>query len=263
MQINTVISGVDPSKDYHLTTKQYVDDHTSDPIYNETLSGTVNGSNTLFSIDNIPVTDTLTVFLNGLMQEPGISKDYTSSGTQITFDIAPETGDILLANYLTSAGLGGPVISELSEDDSPQLGGDLDLNGYCIEFVPDPTPDHSFSGFYTTLTVDNNTLGMMAALYIASDGNLEEANASSTNTMPVFGLAMEVGTGSKKIFQQGYARDDSWNWTPGKLIYASTTSGVLTQTVVSGSGDQHQIVGQATHSDRIFFNPNMVMVEIV
>ena len=58
-------------------------------------------------------------------------------------------------------------------------------------------------------------------------------------------------------------RDDTWTWTVGGLIYVSTTTGTLTQTAPSGTGDQVQVVGYATHADRMYFNPSLVLVEVV
>ncbi len=42
----------------------------------------------------------------------------------------------------------------------------------------------------------------------------------------------------------------------------STTAGGLTQATVSGSGDQVQVVGYATHADRLFFSPDISTAEV-
>jgi uncharacterized membrane protein len=112
------------------------------------------------------------------------------------------------------------------------------------------------------MTVDANSTGFGAALHIDTDGNLIECDADASTTMPCFALACETGTGSKKVLLQGFIRDDSWNWTPGVYIYISTTTGGLTSTAPTGSGDQVQIVGMATHADRMFFNPNYAIGEV-
>jgi hypothetical protein len=62
----------------------------------------------------------------------------------------------------------------------------------------------------------------------------------------------------------GIARDDTWNWTVGGLIYitvTATTGNTLSQTAPTGTDDVIQIVGVATHADRMFFNPQLVQVE--
>lgn len=63
----------------------------------ETPTGSINGSNTVFSVANVVVVGTEMVFLNGLLQYKTI--DYTISGSTITFIIAPFTGDHILITY--------------------------------------------------------------------------------------------------------------------------------------------------------------------
>lgn len=65
----------------------------------EVPSGSINGSNTTFTIANTPTSGTEKVFLNGIHQQSGGSNDYTISGTTITYVVAPETGDVLWVNY--------------------------------------------------------------------------------------------------------------------------------------------------------------------
>ncbi len=135
-------------------------------------------------------------------------------------------------------------------------------DGDYIEWDPAPGSDLGYSGDITTLTVDSNATGIGAALYMAGDGNLDEADADAAATMPVRCLAVETSTGSKKVLLRGFIRDDSWTWTPGGTIFASTTLGGMTQTAPSGSGDQVQVLGFATHADRMFFNPSGDIIEV-
>lgn len=152
--------------------------------------------------------------------------------------------------------------TELVLDLTPQLGGDLDLNASNIQLVPAPTADLSASGIATTTTVIANATGFGAALYLNSSGGLEEADANAAATMPVFCLALSTGTGSLPVLLQGFIRNDAWSWTPGGLIYASGTTGGMTQTVPAASGDQIQVLGVATHAYRMYFNPSFVLAEV-
>lgn len=72
---------------------------TSNFVTRETPSGTVNGSNTAFTLANTPTSGTDQVYLNGLLQEPG-GQDYTLSGTTITFVSAPVSGDRVRCSYM-------------------------------------------------------------------------------------------------------------------------------------------------------------------
>lgn len=65
----------------------------------ETPSGTINGSNTAFSLANTPVSGTVMLFLNGILLEAGSGNDYTISTASITMATAPVSGDKLRATY--------------------------------------------------------------------------------------------------------------------------------------------------------------------
>lgn len=71
-------------------------------VANETPSGTVNGSNAAFTLANTPISGTVEVYVNGVLQDPGSGDDYQISGTTITFESGaiPQTGDSVRANYM-------------------------------------------------------------------------------------------------------------------------------------------------------------------
>lgn len=66
----------------------------------EIPSGSINGSNTAFTLSQSPTSSSgVHVFLNGLAQIQGVGKDYTISGSTITFVTAPETAQTLTVIY--------------------------------------------------------------------------------------------------------------------------------------------------------------------
>jgi hypothetical protein len=71
-------------------------------VFGETPSGTVDGTNTNFTLANTPTAGTVVVFVNGVRMNAGAGNDYTISGTTITFlsGAIPQTGDVLLVDYL-------------------------------------------------------------------------------------------------------------------------------------------------------------------
>lgn len=69
-------------------------------IVRETPSGLVNGSNVSYVLANTPITGTESVFLNGVLQEPGAGNDYTISAATITYLTAPVTGDKVRVSYI-------------------------------------------------------------------------------------------------------------------------------------------------------------------
>lgn len=74
----------------------------SEYVVREVPTGAINGVNTTFTLANTPESGTEMVFLNGLLQNLGAGNDYTISGTTITFNDAPATGDVLLVTYIVA-----------------------------------------------------------------------------------------------------------------------------------------------------------------
>lgn len=68
-------------------------------IDKEIPSGSINGSNTSFTIANSPVAGSEHVYLNGMLLESGAGNDYTISGANITLLSAPLTGEKLRVTY--------------------------------------------------------------------------------------------------------------------------------------------------------------------
>lgn len=71
-------------------------------IKRETPSGTINGSNTSFSLANTPVVGSEEVYLNGVQQDSGAGNDYTISGAVITYLSAPLSGDKIRVSYISA-----------------------------------------------------------------------------------------------------------------------------------------------------------------
>lgn len=69
-------------------------------VIRETPSGSINGSNTAFTLANTPIAGTEEVYLNGILQEPGAGNDYQISGAALTYNTAPLTNDRIRVSYL-------------------------------------------------------------------------------------------------------------------------------------------------------------------
>jgi len=72
----------------------------SNIVTEETPSGSVNGSNTSYTLANTPTAGTLRLYLNGIRLKSGAGNDYTISTNTITMATAPISGDVLIADYL-------------------------------------------------------------------------------------------------------------------------------------------------------------------
>jgi hypothetical protein len=70
----------------------------------ETPSGTVNGSNTAFTLAQTPfdANDAVTIYVDGIKRDR--VTDWTISGSTITFVTAPALGQSVRANYIMARG---------------------------------------------------------------------------------------------------------------------------------------------------------------
>jgi hypothetical protein len=203
---------------------------------------------------------------------PILITEKTVSGFSVEF-----SGDIDTDNYylnwratLSGSGFsssGGGGLTELSNDSSPQLGGDLEVGSHLTLLDPSPSNTTVSGGFVRgysgeaseMFVFDNSPMacdGFGTPLYMRSDGKWGTCTAvSGTTQMPCGALALEPGDGSvKKILWKGIIRKGEWSWTPGDVIYVSTVEGALTN-VRPNNGHWKQSIGLAIASDAIKFDP--------
>ena len=154
----------------------------------------------------------------------------------------------------TSGSSGTSGLANIVEDTTPQLGGNLDLNNYNIDYGSILTISGTYEGKIMTITVDDVSTVFGNPLYIESDFHYHRADADSSTSMPCRALSLESGNGSKKILLEGQVCNTDWNWNRGD-VYVSTISGALTQTYPTGDGDQIQIVGWALSANTMYFKP--------
>lgn len=68
--------------------------------WNERLAGEANGSNAIFTMAYSPVSPTaIMVFVNGVLQEAGLTADFTINNNTITFNNAPPAESKITATY--------------------------------------------------------------------------------------------------------------------------------------------------------------------
>lgn len=145
-------------------------------------------------------------------------------------------------------------ITELSEDTSPQLGGDLDVNSYNIDWGAILTTNSTYKGEIMSVTVDTNSVGYGCVLAQGADFHFDEADANSISNCYMISLALETGTGTKKVLLRGQICNTSWNWSNGP-IYVSETLGQLTQSLPITEDAVVALVGWAVSADTIYFDP--------
>jgi hypothetical protein len=197
--------------------------------------------------------------------EVDIATNATDIATNVTDIATNATGIATNATDIGSRLVAASNLSDLASTATARANLGVDDSGAATGVLLDATPgsDHSVNGVVGDEMNAGSTFSFGQVAYMASDGELTLADADAEATMPVIAMAAESGSDASPndwLFV-GFARDDTWNWTVGGTIYASTTPGGLTQTAPTGSGDIVQVLGVATHADRIWFNPSLDTLE--
>jgi hypothetical protein len=162
---------------------------------------------------------------------------------------------------LPTGGTSGQVLAKIDEENYNVEWVDQSGGGY--ELNPTP-PDLSASGDIVEMTV-GETVSFGISLYLRFDTYLWKSDANSVSSMPIVAMALESKTAGQlcHVLLRGFIRNDSgWSWTPGGLLYASTSPGALSHTAPGDSASQVQIAGIAKSAGIIFFNPSYVLVEV-
>jgi len=174
-------------------------------------------------------------------------KDYSLSRDDMNTSIP---GKALITKVIAGP---GTSISSTGVDEGT---GDVTISTESITLGP-PANNNTANGTIINMNIDSNSFGFAACLCLdATAYILIEATASNEDKIPVIGLALETGTGAKNILLNGLIRHDLWTWTPNKTIYASTTSGDMTQTRPNGLNEMVQEIGFAITPTIIMFNPD-------
>lgn len=125
-----------------------------------------------------------------------------------------------------------------------------------------PGTDNTYSGTSISLTAAAATAQWEVG-YINSSSkvDLADADAIATSGAIVLATAAISQDAAGVYLLNGVARNDAWNWTPGGLLYLSTTAGAITQAAPSGTDDVIQVLGVALTADIIHWNPQLIQVE--
>ena len=152
------------------------------------------------------------------------------------------------------------------------------------------------NGILTGTTVSGSSAGMLGNAWILSNPTAGEASGVEYNFLAtdafVFGkvgrvnsiggvsLASNTTIGSSNCFVMyvsqsstsygrtghfllyGVVTSSAWSWAIGGLIYLGT-GGNMTQSVPTGTDVVAQVLGVAIASNKIFFNPSLVQVEML
>ena len=158
----------------------------------------------------------------------------------------------------------GSGISNVVEDTTPQLGGDLDTNGKNVLFAKTGNTNHASNGDIVKIGTGSTTQGELC--YYTSSGTWAAADADATGTAGGVLLAIALGTDpdADGMLLRGMYTLDHDPGTIGDELYVSTTAGDITGTAPSGTGDIVRVVGYCLDSTngQIWFNPSNDFIEL-
>jgi len=139
--------------------------------------------------------------------------------------------------------------------------GDLPIKSVSTIGIKEPlASNHTASGIIVSMTAGEN-LAFGDVVYFKSDGKCWKANAiSGSAAYPAAGMAIATisANAAGDILLNGTARNDSWgSLTVGGVLYLAKTAGALTQSYATYvTDDVVQVLGVATNTTRIYFNPS-------
>lgn len=181
------------------------------------------------------------------------NKKYISIGTSSSTDwkeltnkedFDSHTADTNNPHNVTAAQVG--AITAVSDDTTPSLGGNLNLNA---------------KGIIETLTA-GEALVAGDLCYLNTDGKMWKASASAESTCSTL-LAIALGsiaadsTGEFLLFGSfGIS-----GLTAGDKLYVSETAGTFTNVAPTTTGTIVRIIGYALSTTRLFFNPDKTYIE--
>ncbi len=120
-------------------------------VDSESPSGTLNGTNTGFTLSHIPSSGSLSVYRNGLLQTPGV--DYSVSGSALTFLPAsvPRITDTITAYYRIP---GSAPLASFTDAETPA--GTIDGSNLSFTLATAPSPALSLKLYKNGVLLNQN-----------------------------------------------------------------------------------------------------------
>lgn len=119
--------------------------------------------------------------------------------------------------------------------------------------------DHTACGIIISKTA-GQSLSFGDVVYFKADGKAWKADANDTGTYPAVGMAIANANAEAavNILLKGIARDDTWEWTNGGILYLSTDVGAMTHTQPTATDNVIQVLGVChPNADTIYFSPSI------
>lgn len=173
---------------------------------------TGNGSTKVFTLTGTPLSGSISVTINGQVQENGGQADYTLSGTTLTFNATPASGARISFRYATATGSGTLTVAFATEQ---AIG----------------------TGLLSTFTLSNTP--MSGALIVSVNGQVQEpgsqADYTQSGTTVTFNAAAIPSASARISFHYGYSTDGSSGGGTGPITMAQLPAGIPNGLATLGS----------------------------
>ena len=225
-----------------------------------TISGTVSAETNLKMMIvgsyDLAAQDVMTdkfsyVTANGLLT-------FTETATNIT-----TYGGFIIAS-LTFGNAGAFTIQDLRPDNLFNFS--YSLYGVKIKAILDT--DYTYSGITTDFIIGAVEAPLVVGNAVCVEGT-DTVNVATTSTSnPAIGVVVKLITDGNvgstvTVMLNGFIRKTvPWLSAAAQKVYLGT-NGVITTTAPTTPGEFTQLLGIATNTDRMYFNPQLVMTEVV
>jgi hypothetical protein len=129
---------------------------------------------------------------------------------------------------------------------------------------PSTLANHTYSSGSTIVTMTANvTIAVSRLVYITAISRVAYSDTSINVTCHTIGIAVTTATSAHTltVLQKGYWRDNGWAFTPGAMLWLST-SGNVTDTQPSTSGYEIVPVGVALTRTIAFIKTDWPWLEL-
>ena len=152
---------------------------------------------------------------------------------------------------------------EISTTGDATFSGDIALSADSSIILDDTPTASTASGSGTIVNWSVSTSVSAGTLYVVkSDGGWTTADADSeakSRSMAAIALGSNATAG---MLLQGFFYKSSHGFAIGAPLYISNTAGAFSNSRPTGTGDYVRIIGYATSTNYIYFDPDKTWVKI-
>ena len=200
---------------------------------------------------------------NAHLADDAVDSDELAAGA---VDLAHMSAESVDSDQYVDGSIDNAHIADNAIDSEHYAAGSIDGEHLAVgkdgALSLDATPgtDHTANGPQTSTLNAGYGSAIGELVYLHTDGEWYKTDAdAASSSISLLGIALEAKTDGQAMnvaLSGSFVRDDTYNFNVGVPLYIHTTTGEITHTKPSGSGDIVRTVGYAITADIIFFNPS-------